>query len=104
MNKKYDGLTTWDFWSLEEKLWQILHDKGYGIVEFDLVHNSQGQLKPCMQCSTKVCDRLAEEIRNSGYTVETKKRTDKKRFSYIFIKDTYPVELLEVAEQFKVIV
>lgn len=103
MNKNYDDLSTWDFWSLEEKLGNILQDKGYGIVSFDLEYNIVGQLVPCLQVNTKVANTLAAEIRKQGYIVEVKQRIDKRRFSYIFIKNHYPVELLLVADSFEVI-
>lgn len=103
MNPDYDNLTTWDFWSLEDELRDVLEGKGYGLINFDLTYNSRGQLAPCFEVRTEVARKLAGEIRKHGYTVEINQCYDKASFSRIFIKNTYPVELLPLADNFEVI-
>lgn len=100
----YDDLSTWDFWSLEDKLSLILEKKGYGLVNFGLTYNRQGQLAPCLEVESKIAGKLAAEIRKHGFIVSVVQRTDKHRYSDIFIKNHYPVELLPVVEGFEVIV
>lgn len=104
MNPMYDELSTVDFWSLEEQLGDILQEKGYGLINFDLTYNRQGKLAPCMAVNTRIAEKLANEIRKHGFSVEIKQHMRKRRFSFIFIKNTYPVELLHVVESFEVIV
>ncbi|MBR1610520.1 MAG: hypothetical protein IJ672_03380 [Methanobrevibacter sp.] len=100
MNKEYYGLTTWDFWSMEDDLRQVLESKGYGLINFDLTYNGRGQLAPCFEVSTDVAGKLAGEIRKNGFIVEVLQRRDKPSFSRIFIKNTYPVELLPIVDSF----
>lgn len=104
MNKEYDNLSTWDFWSLEEKLGNILEAKGYGLINFDLTYNNQNQLAPCFEVSTKKAGLLAREIRKHGFIVSVKRNVNKSYISFVFVKNHYPVELLPLAESFEAIV
>lgn len=104
MNPEYDNLTTWDFWSLEEKLSLLLADKGYGLVNFDLTYNHNKELHPCLEVNTEVAQLLAGEIRKHGHKVRVKKNPNKRSLSHVFVENKYPVELLSIAESFKVIV
>lgn len=94
----YDELTPFDFWDLEDELRSILRSKGYSVVNFDFV-KYHGKLTHCLECDWYVADKLAKEITNAGYTTEIVLHP-KKRYRWIFIQDTYPVELLEVADSF----
>lgn len=104
MNKEYDNLSTWDFWSLEDELKGILENKGYGLINFDLTYNNQNQLAPCLELSTEKAGLLAREIKKHGFIVSVKRNKDKSYLSFVFIKNHYPVELLPLAESFEVIV
>ena len=104
MNKDYDDLSTWDFWSMEDELRNVLEAKGYGLINFDLTYNPQGHLSPCIEVYTSVAESLANEIKKHGFLVSVMVRPDKRSFSYVFIKNHYPVELLNVVDSFEVVV
>lgn len=101
MNSKYEGFTTWDFWNLEEKLGQILEDKGYGLINFGLNYNNQNKLVPCFEVDTDVAEDFAEEIRKHGYHVSTKPDKYRPYLTWVFVKNTYPIELLDIADEFQ---
>lgn len=92
----YDQLSTWDFWGLEEQVRVILEEKGYGLINFDLTYNNQNKLAPCIEVSTKLAEVLANEIREYGFKVTVKQNENRPLFSFVFMEDHYPVELLEV--------
>lgn len=94
----YDELTPFDFWNLEDQLRDILRSKGYSVVNFDFV-KYHGKLTHCLECEWYVAEKLAHEISRHGYTTEIMVPS-KRRYRLIFIKNTYPVELLSVAESF----
>lgn len=98
----YDNLTTWDFWTLEDKLLSILYNKGYTRVNCCITWNRDFVLLPCLEVPTYDVEDLVAQITRFGYTVDVMKKRGKPSFSNIFIKDTYPVELLEVVEDFEV--
>lgn len=104
MNPKYDDLSTWDFWSLEEELGNILEAKGYGLINFDLTYDNQNRLAPCFEVETKMAGVLAREIRKHGFVVSVKQNINKPYISFVFVKNHYPVELLKIVETFEVIV
>ena len=92
----YDQLSTWDFWGLEEQLRDILEKKGYGLINFDLTYDNQNKLAPCIEVSRKLASVLASEIRGYGFDVSVKQNKNSPLFSFVFLEDHYPVELLEV--------
>lgn len=95
-------LSTMEKWQIEEEITDILYEKGYDLVNVGTAPTRYGYFN-CLDCYTKVADKLVKEIRKYGFNVMLHQNPNKKSISWIIFPHNLVIELRDYVEDFEAI-
>ena len=95
-------LSTMEIWDIEHEITDILYDKGYDFVNFNIAPCQYGRFN-ALSCLTKVVGKLAGQITENGFEVIVVKNPRRPSESWIVFPYNLTHEIRSIVDDFEVI-